>query len=105
MPIPLYPEFAPISLDMRAELHPWFLSLEAGLSEFTFSNIYLYRNNNNYTLSRFAEGKYLIIGTKNGRTFFSAPWGPPAMPVVQELLEQVDYYKNLNQSHSFILLM
>ena len=100
MPIPFYPEFAPISLDMRAELHPWFLSLEAGLSEFTFSNIYLFRHNYNYKLSRFAEGKYLIIGTKNGRTFFSAPWGPPAMPVVQELLEQVDYYKNLNKSQA-----
>jgi hypothetical protein len=98
MPIPAYPDFAPISLEMRDELHPWFQKLEAGLSEFTFSNIFLFRHNYDYQLSTFGEGKYLIIGTKNGRTFFSAPWGPPPLPVVQELMAKVDFYKNLNET-------
>ncbi|MEI8094939.1 MAG: DUF2156 domain-containing protein [Spirochaetales bacterium] len=98
MPIPTYPDFAPITLDMRGELHPWFQTLEAGLSEFTFSNIFLFRHNYDYQLSRFAEGKYLILGAKNGRTFFSAPWGPPSLEIVQELLRKVDFYKNLNES-------
>lgn len=94
--VPNYPDFAPISLDMRAELHPWFLRLEAGLSEFTFSNIWLFRHNYGYQVSRFDEGKYLLTGSKNGKSFFSAPWGLPPREVFTALFQGRDFFKNLN---------
>lgn len=94
--LPLYPEFAPISLDMRPELHPWFQQLEAGLSEFTFSNIWLFRHTYGYRLSRLAEGQYILSGAKHGKTFFSCPWGLPSREILDELFSQHDYLKNLN---------
>jgi len=94
--LPSYPEFAPIDLAMRSELHPWFQRLEAGLSEFTFSNIWLFRHTYNYQLSRFGVGLYLLSGTKNGKKFFSAPWGLPGRPILAELFATHDYLKNLN---------
>jgi len=94
--VPNYPEFAPIQLSMRAELHPWFQRLEAGLSEFTFSNIWLFRHTYDYQLSRFGEGLYLLSGTKQGRSFFSAPWGLPGPEILAELFSHHDFLKNLN---------
>jgi len=98
--VPTYPEFAPISLSMRPELHPWFQRLEAGLSEFTFSNIWLFRHTYNYHLSRFGEGLYLLSGTKNGKKFFSAPWGLPDDRVLAELFSSHDFLKNLNAAQA-----
>jgi len=94
--VPNYPEFAPIQLSMREELHPWFQKLEAGLSEFTFSNIWLFRHTYDYRLSRFGEGLYLLSGTKQGKKFFSAPWGLPGPDILGELFSQHDFLKNLN---------
>jgi len=98
--IPSYPEFAPISLAMRPELHPWFRKLEAGLSEFTFSNIWLFRHTYNYQLSRFGEGRYLLTGTKLGKSFFSAPWGLPGPEILKELFASHDFLKNLNAAQA-----
>ena len=94
--VPTYPEFAPIDLAMRSELHPWFQKLKAGLSEFTFSNIWLFRHTYNYHVSQFGEGLYLLSGTKLGKKFFSAPWGLPTKPVLDELFAQHDFLKNIN---------
>lgn len=82
---------------MRSELHPWFQRLEAGLSEFTFSNIWLFRHTYDYRVSRFGEGLYLLSGTKKGQRFFSAPWGLPEIGTVRELFGSHDYLKNLNE--------
>jgi hypothetical protein len=98
--LPTYPEFAPISLNMRAELHPWFQKLEAGLSEFTFSNIWLFRHTYNYHLSRFGDGLYLLTGTKLGKSFFSAPWGLPDRDMLKELFSQHDFLKNINAAQA-----
>jgi hypothetical protein len=94
--VPSYPAFAPISLAMRPELHPQFQRLEAGLSEFTFSNIWLFRHTYNYRVSRFGEGLYLLSGTKLGKKFFSAPWGLPEPALLKELFATHDFLKNLN---------
>lgn len=81
---------------MRPELHPWFQQLEAGLSEFTFSNIWLFRHTYNYHLSRFGEGQYVLTGTKHGKSFFSCPWGLPHREILAELFSRHDFLKNLN---------
>ena len=38
MPIPEYPEFAPVTIDMRDDLYPALNLLADGVSEFTFRN-------------------------------------------------------------------
>ena len=98
--IPSYPQFAPISLTQRSELHPWFQKLEAGLSEFTFSNIWLFRHTYDYQVSQFADGKFLLTGTKLGKTFFSAPWGLPPREIFDNLYSEKDFFKNLNAAQA-----
>jgi len=51
-------------------------------------------------VSCMGEGKYLLTGTKLGKKFFSAPWGLPPRPIVDELFGQVDFLKNLNASQA-----
>lgn len=94
--VPSYPEFAPISLAMRSELHPWFQRLEAGLSEFTFANIWLFRHTYGYQVSRFAQGVYILTGAKHGKPFFSTPWGLPDKEALADLFARHGYLKNLN---------
>ncbi len=93
--VPSYPEFAPIDLSLRAELHPHFQRLESGISEFTFSNIYLFRRTYGYRLSRLEEGVYVISGSRHGKTFFALPWGPPQdKALLDDLMAHHDYWKN-----------
>lgn len=98
--VPYYPEFAPISLSMRAELYPHFLSLQSGISEFTFSNIFLFRHTYDYKLSKVDHGLYIIKGTKEGKSFFFCPWGLPSKKILLELFSCHDFLKNLNEEQA-----
>jgi uncharacterized protein len=70
MVIPNYPEFAPISLGMRDELYPSLNMIKDGISEFTFSNLYLFRETYGYRVSRVPGRTFVIEGSKGGKTFF-----------------------------------
>ena len=72
--IPEYPEFASLSLDQRPVLHPAFKDLEEGLSEFSFANLYLFRNIHNYRISLVAPDNYVVSGDDSGETFFIMPF-------------------------------
>ena len=87
MPVPCYPEFAPLGLDLKSSLHPR-LSLTAdGVSEFTFSGLYLFRNRYKYRISQEPNGGGFIIsgeqpmGHGPGGKFFMTPCGAPAHDV------------------------
>src|SRR3990172_6363517 len=58
--IPVYPEISNITMGLRIELHPLFKGLGDGISEFTFANIYLFREVLNYQISRLPDNLYLI---------------------------------------------
>ncbi|HOX32587.1 MAG TPA: DUF2156 domain-containing protein [Spirochaetales bacterium] len=98
MNIPEYPEFAPISLEMRDCLYPSLNLLRDGISEFTFSNLYLFREAYGYRVSRVPGRTLVIEGSKNGRSFFYLPCDLPEREVFDELMASHDYLKNLSPS-------
>lgn len=96
MPVPQYPEFAPLSLDLRDELHPVFANLPDGVSEYTFGGLYLFRRHYDYRITRIGEAQYALSGRRDGRTFFCLPTGLPAdSACLRDLLEGHDYLKGL----------
>ena len=60
-----YPEFSEITMDERTVLHPKFQSLADGISEFTFANIFLFRETHQYRLSRLDDELFVITGKDN----------------------------------------
>ena len=53
--VPCYPDFIPLSLDLKDELHPRLSLTHDGVSEFTFAGLYLFRERYNYRISRFYD--------------------------------------------------
>lgn len=89
----------PIERAMREELYPSLNLTKDGISEFTFSNLYLFRASYNYHLSHVTGYTYIISGEKAGKKFFSTPCGVPPKEVVDELFKTHDYWKNLAERH------
>jgi len=86
--IPNYPESAELKLEMRPELHPQFQELPDGLSEFTFANLYLFRQDHHYRVSRL-PGNLLVIAGKDGQTpFFMLPFGLPEPALLDQLFSE-----------------
>ena len=75
--IPDYPDAVALSIDLREQLHPMFQKLSEGISEFTFANIYLFRREHNYRLSRMEKECLVILGNDKGQPFFMCPFGLP----------------------------
>jgi hypothetical protein len=98
MKIPEYPDFAPISLDMRDELYPAFNLLADGVSEFTFSNLYLFRHTYGYRASHLTGRTFLISGEKRGERFFLAPCCVPDNAALESLFNDHAYLKNMAES-------
>jgi uncharacterized protein len=99
-PVPIYPEFAPISLEMREVLYPSLNLSSDGISEFTFSNLYLFRKTYGYRVSRLPGKTFVVEGTKEGKSFFYVPCALPDRPVLDELMGGHDYLKNLSESQA-----
>ena len=101
-PIPCYPDFVPLSLDLKNELHPR-LSLTAdGVSEFTFSGLYLFRNRYSYRVSRGGQnGGFIISGVQPGQAagkFFMTPCETPSRDILESLFASHDCWKNISET-------
>ena len=77
MNIPDYPDTTEITLELRSFLHPLFQKLPHGISEFTFANIYLFRKEHVYTISRLDGNHLVILGNDRGASFFMCPFSLP----------------------------
>jgi hypothetical protein len=106
MPISAYPDFTPLGLELRDDLYPR-LSLTAdGVSEFTFSGLYLFRNRYHYRIARDSEGGFIISGEQpadhntggQGKKFFMTPCAAPGAETLVSLFESHDYWKNISPS-------
>ncbi len=97
-PIPDYPAATAVTMAMRPLLHPLFQALPDGISEFTFANIYLFRANHHYSLSRLADGSLVILGRDGDRRFFMSPFGLPDKPLLDLLMRNHDRMKCVAKS-------
>jgi hypothetical protein len=98
MRIPDFPQFVPLSLDLREEMHPRLNMTVDGVSEYTFSNLYLFRRRYNYRVSRVAEKTLVISGERDGKRFFMTPCAVPGRGILDELFDTHDYWKGLSDS-------
>jgi hypothetical protein len=101
MPIPVYPEFVPLDLDVKDDLHPRLSLTPDGVSEFTFAGLYLFRNRYHYRIARSPDEGFIISGEQpgaGGKKFFMTPCAPPEAAILKSLFETHDYWKNISES-------
>ena len=84
--LPEYPGAQAVTLELRPLLHPMFQVLPDGISEFTFANIYLFREGHHYTISRLTDGHVVILGQDGERPFFMLPFGLPDKDLLTMLM-------------------
>lgn len=98
MQIPEFPEFAPLSLSMREDLYPALNVLADGVSEFTFSGLYLFRNTYDYRISHIKDTTAIISGAKKGERFFFTPCAVLSDVLLDRMFESHAYQKNLSET-------
>jgi uncharacterized protein len=76
--IPVYPAATEVTLALRPLLHPKFQALPNGISEFTFANIYLFREAHKYMVSLIDDDLVVIQGKDGNTPFFMLPFGIPS---------------------------
>ena len=107
MAIPPFPEFTPISIDLKTEMHPKLSLTPDGVSEFTFAGLFLFRKRYQYRVSRLEDKTFIISGVQPAhahnageeeRTFFMTPCAAPGRGILEELFKTHDYWKNISES-------
>lgn len=101
--IPVYPESVPVDLALRPVLHPLFQEQQTKVSEFTFANIYLFREKHGYRLSSLPNGQPFFLGTDKGQRFFLMPFGLPEKEQLQDLLVREEMMKCVTREQAFLL--
>ncbi len=90
--IPVYPEFAPISLEMAREISPHLVQLPDGVSEFSFAGLYLFRYRYDYRVSMCGDS-LIISGTLGGTRFFITPCCYTTIETIRQLFRDHDEWK------------
>lgn len=101
--IPLYPGSCSLTLDLREYLHERLRKLPEGVSEFTFANLYLFRDKHNYRLSRLDEDLLIILGEDPGTPFFMLPFGLPDKENLTRLFYDHRYMKCVTENQKSAL--
>jgi len=112
--VPLYPDFAGLDINLKCDLHPRLSLTFDGVSEFTFSGLYLFRKKYNYRISRNGEeGGFIISGEQIAqpeqyapennikKTFFMTPCSAPNSETLASLFASHDYWKNISETVLF----
>ena len=105
MIVPCYPDFIPLDVNVKDDLHPRLSLTSDGVSEFTFAGLYLFRNKYKYRISRDGENGGFIVsgeqpahGDEKAKTFFSTPCCAPCQETLESLFKTHDYWKNIPES-------
>lgn len=101
--LPIYPESAELTLALRPLLHPLFLQLTDGISEFTFANLYLFRHNHNYTIARLTDKTPVLLGRDQTTPFFMLPFDLPEPALLQPLFRQHGMMKCVTTKQAVLL--
>ena len=99
MSIPKYPEFKPLSLDMKEEMEFYLKNLPDGVSELSFINLYLFKTKYNYKVSK-TDKLLIITGEYKDERFFMTPCCRIDAETAKELLQE--YKKWIILSESFL---
>jgi len=109
MSIPSFPEFTPISIDLKSEMHPKLSLTPDGVSEFTFAGLYLFRKRYQYRVSKVEDKTFILSGIQpphaaqqaageEAKKFFMTPCASPGKGILEELFKTHDYWKNISES-------
>ncbi len=101
--LPQYPETSPLTLELRPLLHPLFQQLPDGISEFTFANLYLFRNTHRYAVASLIDGTPVILGQDKATSFFMLPFALPELPVLEHLFRDRGMMKCASKAQAAIL--
>jgi len=93
--LPGYPEFGEVTLGTRQALHPLFRGLAPEVSEFTFANIYLFRETHDYRVSMLGPDAFVVSGAgePDREGFFMLPFGVPDPEVLGDLFGRFSFVK------------
>lgn len=104
--LPQFPIFKPVTLDMEDELGKFCHGLKFGISEFSFTNIFIDSVKYAYQISRISKDSLVIVGVNPSRIFanydltgefFSILGELPEQEVLLQLFFQFKYWKNMSQ--------
>jgi len=105
MLIPSFPEFTPLTFELKDAMHPKLYQAVDGVSEFTFAGLYMFRKRYGYRVSRLEDKTFILSGIQpphaDGdveKRFFSTPLAAPGRGVLEELFKTHDYWKNIPES-------
>jgi hypothetical protein len=105
MPIPEFPDFVPISYELRNEMHPQLPMTVDGVSEYSFANLYLFRRRYQYRVSRIQEKTFILSGIQpphregeSEKKFFCTPCAVPGKGILEELFRTHDFWKGVSDS-------
>lgn len=101
--LPQYPGLVEVTMGLRPFLHPALSALAPEISEFTFANIYLFRQMHGYRLSRLPDSSTIISGSEGGRSFFMCPAGVPEQGVFSGLLKDFDFARCVSEKDALTL--
>jgi hypothetical protein len=101
--IPAYPLACTLTLDLRPMLHERFRKLGEGVSEFTFANLYLFRERHRYRLSMLPNSLIALTGNDTGRPFFMLPFGLPDAATLAELFTDHTTMKCVTEAQKTML--
>ncbi|MEE8573952.1 MAG: phosphatidylglycerol lysyltransferase domain-containing protein [Thermodesulfobacteriota bacterium] len=90
-------------MELRPELHPLLTKSSECISEFSFANLFLFREAHKYLISQLREGVWVIAGSDEGRDFFMLPFGIPDKTILEELFTRFSHVKNATCGEAKIL--
>lgn len=99
-----FPQFAAVDMNMFQEVSEFCSGLTAGVSEFSFPNIFLDSKKYQYSLSRLGSDTMILAGISPDREFeghnlggkfFAIMGAAPDYKIVEELFAQGYYWKNM----------
>jgi hypothetical protein len=80
------------------DLHPRLSLIPDGVSEYTFANMYLFREEYKYRLSLAADKTLIISGERQGGRFFMTPCGVPGREIVADLFKTHARWQGISES-------
>jgi len=81
-----------------------FHALHDGISEFTFANIYLFRQSHNYRLTQVADGTLVLLGRDDDIPFFMLPFALPEPKILAQLFKDQGMMKAASASQITLII-